>query len=145
MAAALAIAIACGGESARPPAIPRGPIVAAPSTGSQTDCLTGFGIHRDSLAEVHEPGLEVSGKRLRIGRGKADFFVYADTMSRARDQAKLDPAQFISPSAQYSILKQRTLIANYNLLVLMDVAGEAYRDRIANAVMAGPPQPPRAH
>jgi hypothetical protein len=164
IAAALAIGsgVACGGhDSHRPAADTTGPIVAAPSTGSQTDCLTdglwkecsllyrlersGFGIHHDSLAEVHEPGLRVSGKRLLIGRGTVDFFVYADTLSRAREQAKLDPTLFIPPSAQSSILKQRTLIANYNLLVLMDVAGDAYRDRIANAIMAGPPQPPKEH
>jgi len=159
---AVALAIACGGDASRPPLIDTsGPVTAAPATGSTTDCLTdglwkecsllyrlersGFAIHRDSMDAVHEPRLKVAGKRLLIGRGTVDFFVYADTMSRARDQARLDSTLFIPPSREPTILKRRTLISNYNLLVLMDVAGAAYRDRIADAIMAGPPQPPRAH
>ena len=154
-----ALVAACG-SSSKPAAFDTsGPIAAAPTTGSRTDCLTdglwkecsllyrldrsGFGVHAESLTVVHEPRLAIAGRRLLIGRGRVDFFVYADTLSRARDQHKLDSTLFMPPSAAATILKRRTLIANYNLLVLMDVAGDAFRDRIADAIMAGPPQPPR--
>lgn len=155
------IAVACsdaakkpGGETANSP-----PILAATSTGSKTDCLTtglwaecsvlmrleraGLVVRAESLAEVREPALTIAGKRLPIARGEVAMFIYADTSSRSRDQRKLDPTLFMTPDAQPSLVKRRTLIANQNLLVLMDVVNETNRERIANALMAGPPQPPK--
>jgi hypothetical protein len=38
--------------------------------------------------------------------------------------------------------RQRSLVPSANLLVLMDVSNSKNRERIANALMAGPPQPP---
>ena len=135
------------------------PILPATLTGSATDCLTtglwaecsvlrrleqaGLAVHAESLAVVREPSLAISGKRMPIARGEIAIFIYADTGSRGRDEAKLDAKQFIAPDAEPSILKQRTLVANQNLLVLMNVTNETNRERISNALMAGPPQPPK--
>ena len=135
------------------------PVLPSTTPGSKTDCLTtglwaecsvltrleqaGLVVHADSLSDIRERPLTIAGKRMPIAHGAIALFIYADTGSRSRDQARLDPTLFIAPSAQPSILKQRTLIANQNLLAMLDVANEANRDRIANALMAGPPQPPR--
>ena len=60
-----------------------------------------------------------------------------------RDAAKLDPKSFIPPSREPTILRERTLVTNANLLALMNVVSEAHRERIANGLMAGAPQPRR--
>jgi hypothetical protein len=157
-----ALAIGCGDRSKKSSVADSSqPIVAAMATGSKTDCLTdglwkecslfyrlersGFAVHAESLRAVTNGPLSIPGKQLPIGRGKIEIYVYADTGSRVRDQRRLDPKQFIPPSMPPSILKQRTMIGNENLIVLMDVAAESYRDRLADAIMAGPPQPVRSH
>ena len=135
------------------------PIVAAVSTGSVTDCpatglwaqcsvlkrleQAGLAVHADSLTEIHDPPLSIAGKRLPIAKGEIEIFLYADSGSRVRDAAKLDKKMFIDPSRQPSILRERTVVANENLLVLMNIANETNRERIANNLMAGPPQSPR--
>jgi hypothetical protein len=156
--AALMLPAACGDSGTR---AGRGtdtapPIVAAADTGSKDDCpvtgrwaqcmllyrleRAGFSVRADSLTEVREPPLTITGKRLPIGRGEIVFFVYADSGSRSRDQAKLDRNAFIPPTRETSI-RDRTLVANQNLLVIMTVMNETYRERLANNIMAGPPQP----
>jgi hypothetical protein len=39
-------------------------------------------------------------------------------------------------------MRKRTLIPANNMLVLMDIMNTRNRERIANALMAGAPQPP---
>ena len=101
-------------------------------------------MHADSLTEIHDAPLSIAGKRLPIAGGEIEIFLYADSGSRVRDAAKLDPKQFIGPSQEPSILRQRTIVTNENLLVLMNVANETNRERIANNLMAGPPQAPKS-
>ena len=153
------VAIGCSEGSPTPKADDTLPVVAASTTGSKTDCLTdglwkecsalmrlersGFAVHDESLTVVREDRLMIAGKRLPIARGEIRFFIYADSGSRARDQRHLDSTQFISAEANPTIIHKRTLLANANILVLMDVASEANRERIANAFLAGAPQPPR--
>lgn len=149
----------CAEKASVKAAADRGPIVAAASTGTATDCpATGlwaqcsvlkrleqaaFAVHADSLTTISEPPLSIPGKRLPIANGEIEIFVYADSMSRLRDAAKLDSTAFIPPSRQRTVRRERTVVTNANLLVLMNVASEAYRERIANYLMAGPPQPPK--
>jgi hypothetical protein len=154
------LAIACGEKSSAGRAADSAlPIVAAADTGSAKDCpatgqwlqcsvlkrleRAGLSVHADSLTEIHDAPLSIAGKRLPIAGGEIEIFLYADSGSRVRDAAKLDPKQFIPPSSEPSILRQRTIVSNENLLVLMNVANETNRERIANNLMAGPPQPPR--
>lgn len=157
--AAMALAVACAEKapvrSATDSALP---IVAAASTGSATDCpatglwaqcsvlkrlsQAGLAVHADSMREIHDPPLSIGGQRLPIAGGEIEIFLYADSGSRMRDAAKLDPKAFISPSREPSMMRERTVVTNANLLVLMNVASETNRERIANNLMAGPPQPP---
>jgi len=157
---AMLLAAACAEKaSPRLPSDSGLPIVAAASTGSPTDCpatglwaqcsvlksldRAGLAIHAESLAVISDPPLSIAGKRMPIANGEIEIFLYADSGSRLRDAAKLDSKAFIPPSRQPSILRERTVVTNENLLVLMKVANETNRERIANALMAGPPQPPR--
>jgi hypothetical protein len=154
------LAIACGEKSSAGGAADSAlPIVAAADTGSAKDCpatgqwlqcsvlkrleRAGLSVHADSLTEIHDAPLSIAGERLPIAGGEIEIFLYADSGSRIRDAAKLDPKQFIPPSQEPSILRQRTIVTNENLLVLMSVTNETNRERIANNLMAGPPQPPK--
>lgn len=160
LAAALCLAAACADKASVKPAVDSAlPIVAAPSPGSAKDCpdtglwarcsvlkrleRSGLTIHADSLKEIREPALSIAGQRLPIAGGEIEIFVYADSGSRSRDAAKLDPKAFIPPSRDQSTRRERTLVTNSNLLVLMNVVSEANRERIANGLMAGPPLPPK--
>jgi hypothetical protein len=156
---ALALVVGCAEKAAvKPTSDSALPIVASSSPGTEKDCpdtglwarcsvlkrleRSGLTVHADSLKEIREPALTIVGERLPIAGGEIELFVYADSGSRARDAAKLDPKAFISPDRQPTILGERTLIANENLLVLMKIFSEANRERIANALLAGPPLPP---
>jgi hypothetical protein len=156
----LALLSACssGERSDRGVTDTAGPIVAAatpaagdttcPATGYWARCSiiksierAGLNAHAGSLKEITEPPLAIGGFELPLSRGTARFFVYADSASRKRDQAKLDTSLFVSPARNPS-MRKRTLVHVANLIVLMDVMNTRNRERIANAMMAGAPQPP---
>ena len=102
----------------------------------------GLNTHADSAKVVTEESLSIPGFELPISRGKVRFFLYADSNSRRRDQRRLDSTRFVIPPREPGLRGERVLIPSANLLVLMDVANSRNRERIANALMAGPPQPP---
>jgi hypothetical protein len=135
------------------------PVVAAPSPApSDTSCpntglwaqcsvykrieQAGLNVQRQLAKEVEEKPLAIKGIELPIARGEIRIFLYADSASRLRDQAKLDPKEFVLPVQQPGFKRERTIVRSANLLVLMNVLNETNRERIANALMAGPPQPP---
>ena len=156
----LALLAACSSEKKSAPiGGDAGPPVAAapePPPGDTTCTATGYwarcsiiksieraglNAHADSAREVEEAPLSIPGFELPLSRGTVRFFVYADSDSRKRDQLKLDTSLFVSPQKDPSARK-RTLVPIANLLVLMDVMNTRNRERIANAMMAGAPQPP---
>lgn len=157
--AVAALVAGCGSSSpSADTALTAGPIIAAaapvpgdttcPSTGLWARCtlfkrleMAGLNVRKDSAAEVREPMLSVPGFEMPIARGRIRVFLYADSTSRRRDQAKLDPRAFITPRQSPGLLGERTLAPSANMLVLMEITNEQQRERIANAVMAGPPQP----
>ena len=102
----------------------------------------GLNTHADSAKDVREDALSIPGFELPISRGRVRFFVYADSGSRRRDQMKLDSTRYVIPPREPGLRGERVLIPSANLLVLMDVGNSRNRERIANALMAGPPQPP---
>ena len=157
----LALLAACGGGSQDAPSsvdtsqrivaavAPLPGDTSCPATGLWARCSAikaiyraGLNTYADSAKEVTEPPLSIPGFELPLSRGKVRFFIYADSASRRRDQAKLDSTRFVIPPREPGLRGERTLVPAANLLVLMDVANSRNRERIANALMAGPPQPP---
>jgi hypothetical protein len=157
----LALLAACGADpkESRVAADTAQPIAAAPvpapgdtscpATGLWARCSAikaiyraGLNTHEDSLRLVNEDPLSVGGFELPLSRGVVRFFLYADSNSRRRDQMKLDSTRFAIPPREPVFGRQRALVPSANLLVLMDVSNSRNRERIANALMAGPPQPP---
>ena len=155
----LVLLVGCGDGSRKSAAADTMPIVAAtppapgdtacPATGQWARCSVlksieraGLNSHADSAKDVTEPPLSIGGVELPIGHGEIRVFLYADSGSRKRDRAKLDPKQFVLPHQQPGFARERTIVESANLLVLMNVLNSLSRERIANALMAGPPQPP---
>jgi hypothetical protein len=154
-----ALLVACG-SGAKPAVVDSAlPVVAlAPAAPGDTSCpatglwsmcsvyksieRAGLNAHRDLAKEVHEEPLTVAGTELPVARGEILVFLYADSGSRARDEAKLDKAAFIRPVDQPGIKRERTIVHSANLLVLVNVLNSLGRERIMNALMAGPPQLP---
>ena len=119
-----------------------------PATGYWARCSIikaierqGLNSHADSAKAVREAPLSIPGFELSLSRGAVRFFVYADSNSRKLDQLKLDTSLFVSPRKDPS-MRKRTLVPIANLIVLMDIMNTRNRERIANAMMAGAPQPP---
>jgi hypothetical protein len=97
----------------------------------------GFAMTRDS-AVVHEPGLMQAGMRLHLGGGTASVFLYADSINRRRDAAHLDRTKFLTP-VQEPTGVTRTIVESANMLVVMDVHNVRPRQRLIDALIAGPP------
>ncbi len=100
----------------------------------------GFDVARDT-EPVKEKALAQPGMRLHLGEGTLAVFLYADTLNRGLDESHLDPKAFLTPEADW-MPQKRTLFHSANMLVLMDVANGRTRERISDALRAGPPQPP---
>jgi len=98
----------------------------------------------DAGAKVEERSIGSGTIRfvVKIGvNARLDVFLYADSAARVADEQKLDRSQFVAPGAEQTIKRERTLIENSNLLGLLTSINGHQRDRVADALMAGPPQP----
>jgi hypothetical protein len=130
------------------------PVVAAapgacPRTGLWAECSVmerlkraGLVARIDSTKKASEKGLTREGLLVHLGRS-ADLsvYLYADSNARAADEKQLDRAAYVDPSAPVSIKRERTLIRNGNLLALLTSINDQQRERVANALLAGAPQP----
>ena len=164
--AVVLIAAACGGRDHQrvaadslPPTPAATPAASAPAgkagcpaTGLWSQCAVfdrldhaGLAPRRDTSAGVVELApLKQRGTRLLVGNSELDVFIYADTVSRAQDEAGLDRSKYIEASAEPTLRGEATLIRNVNLLAVLRSRNDHQRERVSDALSAGPPQAPRA-
>jgi len=92
-----------------------------------------------------EPPLTATGSRLLVGGGPSELelYVYLDEASRQRDQARLNRANYVDYAAPMPMRPLPTLIPSVNLIVILHSRNDHQRERVADAITAGPPQPPR--
>ncbi len=101
----------------------------------------GLGVRLDS-APAHE-GLPGTGLLYHIGHATLAVYLYADSAARKAAVAKLDTSDFIGYEATQVYPPKKSLIQSANLAsILLSQSGEQ-RQRIGDAITAGPPQPPR--
>lgn len=122
-----------------------------PSTGFWAECSLLYRLDRAGLAPRVDSGAKVEEKSIGAGaksfvvkigmNARLEVFLYSDSTVRIADEEKLDRTQFVAPGAEQTIKRERTLIENSNLLGLLTSINGHQRDRVADAVMAGPPQP----
>jgi hypothetical protein len=97
---------------------------------------------RQELGRVREAPLSAAGVAIRLGRSELRIFLYADRQARERDQARLDSTKYVPASEPLSMQAEPTLIASENLLAVLRSRSDHQRERVSDALTAGPPQRP---
>jgi hypothetical protein len=158
LALAVCLVVACKGREENKPA----PVAAAasdstavnskgsacPQDGKWHECSAIYRLERAGLAPrrdsvpAAEKELSRPGLLIHVGNSELELFLYPDEAARALDEKKLDTAQFIDPSREPTIRRERTIIRSANLLGLLKSLNSHQRERVSDALTAGPPQPP---
>ena len=168
LAVGLTTVLACGGSqhqvgkdsglasasatgAAPPAATPLPPTsgkASCPANGRWSECAVfqaldraGLAPRRDSASgAIKLPSLAQSGTRLLLGASELDVFVYPDVGARERDEGRLDRSKYIEASAEPTLRGEATLIRNVNLLAVLRSRNDHQRERVSDALSAGPPQ-----
>ena len=121
---------------------------ACPRTGHWGDCQIRARLGQSGLVprttqeKVGDlPTLDVKPVTMMLGNAGLAVYVFPDTLSRHRAAASLDTAKFIAQARPVSLKNETTLIQNDNVLVLLFSKNEHQRERVADAITAGAPQP----
>lgn len=138
-------------KEAAPPIV-ISPVGGCPANGQWAACSviyrlerSGLAPHVDSTAEPNEKSLGGSPLILKIGVSAVlELHFYADSTARAAAASALDRTQFVSGTAPQTIKRERTLIESMNLIGLLTSINGHQRERVSDALLAGPPQPPTA-
>jgi len=120
-----------------------------PATGQWAECSVLYRLERaglapraDSTATPAEKELTGRPLLLKIGlTATLEVYVYPDSITRATDAKKLDRTQLVVPGASQTMRRERTLIENANLIGLLTSINDHQRERVSDALLAGPPQP----
>jgi hypothetical protein len=105
----------------------------------------GLAPRRDSSqGSVTVAPLTQAGTRLLLGSAELDVFVYADANARERDESRLDKTKFIEATGEPTLRGEPTLVRNVNLLAVLRSRNDHQRERVSDALAAGPPQPSSA-
>jgi hypothetical protein len=119
-----------------------------PATGAWQLCSVVERLDRAGLAPRQEPGrvheapLAMPGVAIRLGRSELRVFLYADRAARERDQVTLDATKYVAATEPLSMRAEPTLIASENLLAILRSRSDHQRERVSDALTAGPPQRP---
>jgi hypothetical protein len=69
-----------------------------------------------------------------------DVFISGDASTREREEARLDRSKFIEANDEPTLRGEATLIRNANLLAVLHSRNDHQRERVSDALSAGPPQ-----
>lgn len=155
--AVLSVLVACGKSDAPPAQAAAAASVAAthdsaggcPANGAWAECSVMYRLERaglapkvDSGAKSAEAALGGSPLLLKIGlSAQLEVRLFADSAARVAAGAKLDRTQFVNGTAQQTIKRERTLIESANLIGILTSINSHQRERVSDALTAGPPQP----
>jgi len=130
-------------------AAPNGQLSGAscPATGLWAECWVFDRLERAGLAPrrdtsvVSERPLTVKGSQLKVGNADLELYFYSDWRAREREQRLLNKAKYVSFDAP-TLQSLPTLIHNANLIAILHSRNDHLRERVSDAITAGPPQPP---
>ena len=126
---------------------------ACPANGVWAQCgvlyrleRAGLAPHLDSTGNVEEKSIGGGGAAtsfvVKIGTlARLEVFLYPDSATRIADESRLDRKQFVGATQEQTIRRERTLIENVNLVALLTSLNSHQRERVSDALTAGPPQP----
>ncbi len=123
-----------------------------PATGQWAECSlldhinrAGLAARTDSGAEPQEKALGGTPVMLKIGQiATLELHIYADSAARIAAAAKLNRADFVNATAPQTMKRERTLIQSVNVIGLLTSINDHQRERVSDAITAGPPQPAKA-
>jgi len=101
----------------------------------------GLAPRRDTVVVTEAP-LTLTGPQMLVGNGQLELYFYPDSRSREKEQRLLDKAKYVSFDAPLTMVSQPTLIYSANLIAILHSRNDHLRERVADAITAGPPQPP---
>jgi hypothetical protein len=87
------------------------------------------------------PALAATPIIYQVGSAGLAIYLFPDTAARARAGRSLDTARFIASARALSMRGEATAIQSDNLLALLFSRNEQQRERVSDALTAGPPQP----
>ena len=119
-----------------------------PRTGHWSECTVRIRLDQSGLAPQSGsdkigdlPALSVKPTILTLGNAGLAYYLYADTVARHAAAKGLDSTRFIPQTSPVSMKSETTVIQSDNVLVLLFSKNEHQRERVADAITAGPPQP----
>lgn len=125
------------------PAVPPG----CPATGQWAECSVferldraGLAPRRDSAGADEWP-LKLKGSLLRVGNSELELYLYPDPAARERAEATIDRSKYLEYPAPVAMNPIPTLIRSANLIAVLNSRNEHLRERVNDAITAGPPQP----
>jgi len=158
-AVALTLLAACGSEKTGAgkdtiAAAPAAPAAAAgatgpecPRTGHWSACqlkkrLEQSGLApRDTTELADLPTLPVKPALMMLGNAGLAYYLFADSLARHQAAATLDTTRYFPQSKSLTMHNEATRIESDNALVILFSRNEHQRERVSDAVTAGPPQP----
>jgi hypothetical protein len=96
----------------------------------------------DSTAVAREEPLTSSGLLIRLGSAELEVYLYPDARARSRDVARIDTTRYLGYTEAVSMQRLPTLIQSVNLVAILHSRNDLQRERVGDALTAGPPQPP---
>jgi len=120
---------------------------ACPRTGHWSVCQVRYRIDRaglaphDTTADADLPALGPKPTAYRLGKSVLAVYLFADSLARARAGHSLDTTTFVPYTHELTVLSRATVIENDNALALLFSKNDHQRERVSDALTAGPPQP----
>jgi len=121
---------------------------ACPANGQWSECAVferldhaGLAPRRDSSAgPVTLPPLTEHGTRYLLGNAELDVFLFPNEATRGSEESHLDRGKFIEATDEPTLRGEPTIIRNVNLLAILRSRNDHQRERVSDALSAGPPQ-----
>jgi hypothetical protein len=117
------------------------------ATGLWSECQVLYHLERAGVApkvdSSAKPAEKLKGRAtvMKIGSSALlEVYIYPDSASRIADEKTLDRTQFLMDSMPLTFDRKRVVIESVNLLGLFTTVNARQRERVSDAITAGPPQ-----
>ncbi len=120
---------------------------ACPATGHWSECavlkrLEAAGVAPQKAASLPDlPPMGPTPMLFTVGRSGLAVYLFADSAARARAARALDTTRYIGAAKELTMRGETTAIQSDNLIALLFSRNEQQRERVSDALTAGPPQP----
>jgi hypothetical protein len=90
---------------------------------------------------VREVPLTSTGFLVRVGSAELEVYLYPSVVARSGDIARVDTMRYLGYTEAASMQQLPTLIQSANLVAILHSRNDHQRERVGDALTAGPPQP----